>query len=288
MLTETTMPATHTTTLLLDVTPSNEAVAELYARYCKPGLVEKLAALALDKIYVRAEGDHLFYRDDAGGEVKVLDLVGGFGSTLLGHAHPRIVGEAACALEQGTPVHSQGSIKRFSGELVARLAKIAGRSTGRDYVVTLANSGAEAIEGALKHAILEWSVRASRLAEQLVQQGRQLLRETAQKPALPTARSRAILSKLGIDGDSPQAWVSAVLRRNAEVLERRPLFLSTSGGFHGKTLGALSLTHNPLFRSPFQAWQLPVHFLGPERDDWDAIVASHRHDLYGFELLWAG
>ena len=64
------------------------------SRPLKPGLASLLGAFGLDVSYHRAAGDHLYYRDDEGNEVEVLDLVGGYGASLLGHNHPELLDTA--------------------------------------------------------------------------------------------------------------------------------------------------------------------------------------------------
>lgn len=121
----------------------------------KPRLAELLAALRLDISYVRGAGDSLYYCDAAGREIEVLDGVGGYGSLLLGHAHPELVAEAQRLLASGRPMHSQGSARVYASRLAAELA----RRAGGDYCVVFGNSGTEAVEAAMKHAMLETGAR---------------------------------------------------------------------------------------------------------------------------------
>ena len=58
----------------------------LYGEFAKPYLAKLLNLLSIDRVYTRAQGDYL---TDASGN-EVLDLLGGYGSTLLGHNHPRL------------------------------------------------------------------------------------------------------------------------------------------------------------------------------------------------------
>ena len=138
---------------------STPASSDAYGRYCKPALVERLAALRLDVTYERAEGDHLWYR--AGGRPRrVLDLVGGYGTNLLGHNHPDLVAVAWGRLQDRVPVFAQASVRGGAGRLAEALCRRLG-----DFVVTFTNSGTEAVEAALKHAYLErrrplfWAVK---------------------------------------------------------------------------------------------------------------------------------
>lgn len=125
------------------------------ARRHKPGLFNLLSAFGLDVFYHRSAGDLLFYRDRQGREVEVLDLVGGFGTLLLGHSHPDLSAAAARFLTSGCPNHVQGSVQGVAEDLSRDLA----RRAQADYCVVFANSGAEAVEAALKHAMLETGSR---------------------------------------------------------------------------------------------------------------------------------
>jgi acetylornithine/succinyldiaminopimelate/putrescine aminotransferase/predicted amino acid dehydrogenase len=137
------------------------ASVDAYAQHCRPALVRLLAALGLDVVYERGQGDTLWlFRD--GQPVPVLDLVGGYGANLFGHHHPDLIAAARRCFDDQVPFHAQGSIRPGA----ARLAEALRQRLG-DYVVVLTNSGTETIEAALKHAILErrsstfWAVRGA-------------------------------------------------------------------------------------------------------------------------------
>ncbi len=117
----------------------------------KPRLGQLLRTLRLDVSYERGSGSHLYYRDAENREVEVLDMVGGYGSLLLGHSHPDIIAEAQRLLLEGRPVHSQGSRHPYAEQLARELSR---RAQG-DYCVVFGNSGAEAVEAAMKHAMME-------------------------------------------------------------------------------------------------------------------------------------
>lgn len=121
----------------------------------KPRLNHLLRTLRLDVSYERGQGNYLYYRDQAGCEIPVLDLVGGYGSLLLGHAHPALVAEAQQLLTSGRPVHTQGARRDYAAKLACELSQRA----GGDYCAVFGNSGAEAVEAAMKHALLETGSR---------------------------------------------------------------------------------------------------------------------------------
>ncbi len=122
-----------------------------HSGHFKPRLNQLLQSLRLDVAYERGAGTSLFYRNEKADLVEVLDLVGGYGSLLFGHAHPILTAEAIRFLAEQRPHHVQGSVR----PLAQRLASELSRRAGGDYYAVFANSGAEAVEAALKHAMLQ-------------------------------------------------------------------------------------------------------------------------------------
>lgn len=168
--------------------------SEAYQKLVRPKLSEVLRLLHLDVSFERAAGAYLWPQ---GSDEPVLDLVGGYGTLLFGHNHPDLVNAAVSHLRREQPIHAQGALRPATGELAARLCRLAsplGSSpvappqSEEGYRALFANSGAEAIEAAIKHVMLE--------------------------------------------GKGP--------------------LVALEGAFHGKTLGALQLTANPLYREGFE------------------------------------
>lgn len=116
---------------------------------------------------------------------RYLDLVGGIAVNALGHNHPALV--AAVSKQAGQALHiSNFFTSPAQIELAERILSLAGAPAGSG--VFFANSGAEAIEAAIK-----------------------LARRTG-----------------------------------------RPGLVAAEGAFHGRTTGALALTHKPAYREPFE------------------------------------
>ena len=128
-----------------------QSTIESYENYCRPALVRILKSVGLDVAYYRAKGNYLWWQS-ASGPVKVLDLIGGYGSTLHGHNHPALVKYFQTLLKQQTPVLTQASIRSGAGELAKKLNELLG-----DYKVIFTNSGTETLEAAIKHVLLERS-----------------------------------------------------------------------------------------------------------------------------------
>ncbi|MGL5928579.1 MAG: acetylornithine transaminase [Dermatophilaceae bacterium] len=136
---------------------------------------------------------------------RYLDLVGGIAVNALGHNHPALV--AAVSKQAGQLVHVSNFFTSVPQvELAERLLALAGAPEGS--AVFFANSGAEAIEAAVK-----------------------LARRTG-----------------------------------------RPGIVAAEGAFHGRTTGALALTHKAAYREPFEPL-LPGVTHVPFGDD-DALRAA--------------
>lgn len=137
----------------------------LFAEYLNPYVGVMLHHLKLDAVYSKAHGDLLFSTLH-GQEVEILDLVGGYGTNLLGHNHPELVGAVQEFLASHRPALSnQGSIQYFAGLLAEELNLRVGDLTGKSYRVVLGSTGAEAVEIALHHACLEWRKKIEKLEQ---------------------------------------------------------------------------------------------------------------------------
>jgi acetylornithine/succinyldiaminopimelate/putrescine aminotransferase/predicted amino acid dehydrogenase len=231
-----------------------------YGEFVKPRVAELLRAVELDVIYHRGEGDYLWYRDADGHEQPVLDLLGGFGASLFGHNSPVLVACLQRQLASNRPFNAQASVRGLAGLLGRRLSERAGRATGQSYVTTFGSSGAEVVEAALKHAEMEAWQKRSRLVDEMKRVMSRVRNAHGQgldvllaQPIRGLARGHAALESM-LEGLIAQA--SAELARPAVVV-------ALHGAFHGKTSGALRLTHNPVFRGPWERWGQAV-FLPPE------------------------
>lgn len=158
---------------------SRSEVREMYREFVNPGLVQMLSLLDFDKRFVRAEGCYVW--DEEGN--RYLDFLGGYGSLNLGHNHPRLL--ATVELVKSFPKLLQASLSPLVAVLACNLAELCPGNLKRCF---FGNSGAEAVEGALKVA------RAA------------------------TGRTK---------------------------------FVYCEGAFHGKTLGALSVSGREKYRRPF-------------------------------------
>lgn len=157
-----------------------KSIIDLHREYGNSGLVSLLGMLNFDKLFVKAEGVQVW---DSEGNM-YLDFLGGYGSLNTGHNHPYII-EALRKVE-GRPNFMQASLPALAGVLAHNLAEITPGELKHSF---FGNSGAEAVEGALKAA---------------------------------------------------------------RIATGRHAIISTVGSFHGKTMGALSLTGREKYQEPFK------------------------------------
>lgn len=164
-----------------DPNPAGDA-RRRFARHVNPALADLYATHGLDRVFTRASACTLWTTEG----IPHLDMVAGYGSLNLGHNHPVVTERIRRFLDSGAPTFVQYvSVPAQAAELAERLCEVAPGPLER---VFLSNSGAEAVEAALKLA------RAA------------------------TGRTRLV---------------------------------HAAGSYHGKTLGALSVTGRAAHRDPF-------------------------------------
>ncbi|NLY29135.1 MAG: aspartate aminotransferase family protein [Firmicutes bacterium] len=158
---------------------TQQDVRDLYKEYMNPALAQMLGLLNFDKRFVRAAGMQGWDRD---GNV-YLDFLGAYGSLNLGHNPPAV--QQGLEQAQELPNLLQASLNGMAAALAHNLAQVTPGNLQRTF---FCNSGAEAVEGALKMA------------------------------RIATGRQRIIYCE---------------------------------GAFHGKTMGALSVTGRSKYQQPF-------------------------------------
>lgn len=154
-----------------------QSVVDQTAAHINPGLA-RLMAFAGFGVEMSAEG--CWITDHEGR--RYLDCLGGYGVFSLGHRHPAVVAAVKKQLDE-MPMGAKAFFNARSAELATRLSELTGSKLPYAF---FCNSGAEAVEAALKFA------------------------------KLATGRTKVI---------------------------------ATHGGYHGKTLGALSVTGREKYRT---------------------------------------
>lgn len=117
-------------------------ILQNYQQHLNPRIATLAELAGLDNLYVRADGLYLW--DDRGN--RYLDFLGGYGATGLGHNHPRLREALAEAATLPNLIHG---LNPWTGALAERLAALAPGALER---VNFANSGAEAVDVAIKLA----------------------------------------------------------------------------------------------------------------------------------------
>ncbi|MFI5010064.1 MAG: aspartate aminotransferase family protein [Solirubrobacterales bacterium] len=117
----------------------------LNQRYLNPQMGRILRTLGFDRVWVRGEGAHLI---DSHGR-RYLDLLSGYGVFAIGRNHPAVREAIEEALEARTANLPQLGVTLLSGVLAEQLLA---RAPGSVEAMVPANSGAEAVEAAIKIA----------------------------------------------------------------------------------------------------------------------------------------
>ncbi|HRF59244.1 MAG TPA: aspartate aminotransferase family protein [Fimbriimonadaceae bacterium] len=175
-------------------------VLEKYSRFVNPYLA-KLMHFAGFGLEVQGEGCYIIDHEGR----RFLDCLGGYGVYALGHRHPKVI-EAVKRQLDLMPLSGKAFFNANLADLAAKIAEIT--PSGLE-LTFFSNSGAEAVEAALKF------VKAS---------------------------------------------------------TRRTKIVATDGGYHGKTIGALSVTGREKYRRPFEPL-MPGGVFVPYGDV-DAIVGA--------------
>ncbi|OHD66286.1 MAG: hypothetical protein A2176_07285 [Spirochaetes bacterium RBG_13_51_14] len=237
-----------------------DSIFKKYSNYCRPNLAELLRAVRLDKIYHRAEGDYLYYYNSLGQEVKVIDYLGGYGASLFGHNNPDLLKAAIANYEDKTPFNSQASCRKHASLLSERLNTILNQITGKDYIITLASTGTECVEAAIKHAEMSNYNKIISIQNEIEITAVKLRREIKNKSILLSNDFYETVTDL--TGVKPDIGINglfeSVLKYNEQQLNQQPIFLSLERSFHGKTTGSVKLTSNEKFKTPFQRIGLNV------------------------------
>jgi acetylornithine/succinyldiaminopimelate/putrescine aminotransferase len=118
---------------------------ELHAKYLNPQLTKVVSTIGFDRFYEHGEGCYLY--DDEG--KKYLDMLSGFGVFALGRAHPVVKDALRQALDADLPSMVQMDCALLPGLLAEQLIT---RSPKQIERLFFCNSGAEAVEAALKFA----------------------------------------------------------------------------------------------------------------------------------------
>ncbi|TNC80192.1 MAG: hypothetical protein C9356_15595 [Oleiphilus sp.] len=222
----------------------------MYTQYSRPKLGELFETLNIDKMYHKGMGNDLFYFDESNEEIKVRDFIGGYGANLFGHNHPELIHVFRNLFEQNAPFNSQASNRLSAGRLAKKLSDALSKSTGESYTTYFGNTGAEAVEIAIKHASISRNSRLDKIVDKV-------------DKALNIAKTEKHFNLSSLNTDSTTV-IDLGRRLSSEIKnlkKRPPLFIGLKGAFHGKTTGALNLTFNSEYRVPFSMQGVNSRFI---------------------------
>jgi acetylornithine/succinyldiaminopimelate/putrescine aminotransferase/predicted amino acid dehydrogenase len=250
----------------------NESAEDSFKFYARPLTSKLLETMELSKHFIQGEGDYLFYTKNQKTQ-KVLDLTGGYGANILGHRHPKILAKLQEWKNEGAPSLTQGSQRKMAGILAKRISDTLKIETGEGpWITTLSNSGTEAVEAAYKHCLIYFKQKLIELGQEIEKEMnlalisidrteesfrsvllKKLRVELSQKISslsMGEERKSYFLHQLSNVHELSEL-VSLVREINKKQLSLRPHFIALEKAYHGKTMGALSLTFNEGFRNSF-------------------------------------
>lgn len=241
-----------------------------YLELINPLLAQRLELLHLDKIYYKGKGAYLYYFDDKGKEVKVIDFVSGYGAVLLGHNPGKLRAAAIAYLRDNRPGFVQMSVKDSATRTARWLHDEMKTITGQEFITAFANSGAEAIEAAIKHALMEFYERINGFSRKFEQEAAYLIHSFSGTDESPVSMEEKEINRCRI--------------RNKEIIQTNaPIVLAAQQAFHGKTLRAALTCWNPEYSRPFSPDNPVTQFT-----DWDLDALQKIFRQVAFDLLLPG
>lgn len=254
-----------------------------YKQYSRPGLAKLLHAIRLDVNYRSAKGNYLHHRVN-GEPVAVLDLLGGYGAGLFGHNYPPFKALLKHYLDSDRPFLVQASCRTNAALLGEKLDSMLHKSTGKNYVSIILNTGADAVEATIKHSDMLRQARFSSALKEL-QRRMVLVRQQFAAGGLQIEESLyPLLSKFyGIDARQKdlalaQFWERAV-RASFDVDGK---IISLERSFHGKSVGALQITYGELYRKPFTSLGPSAEFI--PASDMEALSSAIQRNKIAYLL----
>lgn len=220
-----------------------------YTRYNNPYIGQLLHTLGLDHHFYKADGNYL-YTSVQGKEHRILDLTGGYGTNLLGHNHPALKKAMSAFLQKDqVAISDQGSIQNHPGELAKKLSIKLGKLTNKNFIVMFGNSGSEAVEMALHHALLAWKRTIEKIRD----------------------------TQFQIYGGSCSELIAAVWESNQEIINSaRCSVLALRNGFHGNSTGARSVLGNDAKRLLFKnLTNVEPLFIDDQAANWHELLEQY-------------
>lgn len=268
-----------------DACDADQHHKETYKSLCRPYTMELLESSSLDKVLKRAEGNFLYYTGTDGEEVEISDFVGGFGSNLLGHNYTPLTRRMNQLYSEKVPFSSQLSSRKHSAILARELNHILKQTFSREYIVTLASTGAEAVEAAVKHAELELAAKREKIAVNVHNDYYKVIGKMPDEEVVVNvpADIAELIELKSVSKDNLNGLYQRIVELNEKQLFTPSHFLALEGAFHGKTAAALSLTYNPAFKQNFDNIGARVKFLDTSESAFIKAIADSYVSYYTLE-----
>jgi len=235
-----------------------------------------LKKLSMDKNYIRAEGNYLYYKEQ-GEIVKVLDLSGGYGSLMIGHNNNEICNHASKLLKNKIPIHAQISDKPLVQQLEDKLNYLIAMNSDERYILSVYNTGSETVEAAINHALISYMAQLNNLDDKVnteILHVRRLIAKNQDRKFIINDKNFII----------PDDLFDFIRKENEKTLKKNRIgFLASNNSFHGKTLGALSLTHNVGIMKDLSAL---IEGMNNEFFTWDTQVVDRIINNRTFNILY--
>jgi amino acid adenylation domain-containing protein len=263
-----------------NITTYDVSEDKLYATYARQGIGERIATIRADKYYTKAYGTTLEYSED--GQIKtVLDMVGGYGSTILGHNHPQLIEHMIHHMNILTPTHTQHTNNVPAGKIAQKLSDLLGRKNKKSYISTLGSTGTEATEAAIKHAKMAHFSKVKRHTKNN-KNFFALLGDSYKKGNITLSDGLYIYAslKLSTTINSFEELVLSILEFNHTVYEKEPKFIVLNHAFHGMTSGAISLTASTDFKKPFHWMELNIQRIAHTAIALETAIDESLHTTY--------
>lgn len=214
---------------------------EMERRYLVPTYNGDGVRTAPGLLIERGDGAHLIASDGR----RFIDWAAGIAVNALGHSDPAWV---AVVASQAAKIAHTSNLFHTAEPL--QLAQAMVQRSANFTKVFFCNSGTEANEAALKFARKHALVRAWREAG--------LATDAASVPATTfackSAKPTACITRGGMCGCWPQS------AHNEVAVRLRDEVIAFKNSFHGRSMGALSMTHKPAIRQPFGPFPGDVRF----------------------------
>jgi len=268
---------------------------DIYTHRMNPNFGRILKSIDMLEAFESGQGEYLFYTKN-GKQIQCLDFLTNFGPDFFGINNEKLV-KAAKNFFDGSYVNlSNASVPASATALADKLNRMTSAAAGGgDYVIKLANSGAEGVEVAFKvvelykykkiDMLLEKSRSNIQRAKKAIAAGQGFSQEFLRKAMQLINEKRFAFiveqQQLDITACSADDILDFIFAVNEYLLLHTELAtIALEKSFHGKTHGALRATYKKEYRKPYLRYLSKTLFVPP--DDVQALqnAFTQQMELY--------